>query len=194
MGIVTIIEEFNRSGTAPTAAPFAAHQVDAPLSSLHFSDWTSSRELPCPDGYFDTSNNQLDPGPLFDSDDQQILDSHPGQTPINVDVISQILGDEQVVRFNYLGVAFPGSRVPVATLIHQVIQTCRQRFLLTTKARYRFLCNQFLMLALFESCVLFSRFLVALNLQLGKSFCAWESDDVIANRFQQIISSRRVRL
>jgi lipopolysaccharide assembly outer membrane protein LptD (OstA) len=97
MDVGTIIETLNRSGPPPTAPALAPNQVDPPLSSLHSSDRTSWSELPCPDYHFDASDNQLDYRPLFDSDDQQILDSHPAQIPISVETVSRILDDKQIL-------------------------------------------------------------------------------------------------
>jgi hypothetical protein len=57
MDVVNVMQKLNRSGPTPTTPPLAAHQVDPLLSSLHSSDRTSSGELPCPDDYFDASNN-----------------------------------------------------------------------------------------------------------------------------------------
>jgi hypothetical protein len=94
MDVVTIIENLNRSGPTQTTPPLAAHQVDLPLFSVHSSDRPSSGELPCPGDCLDASDDQLDSPPLFDADDQQILDSHSAQIPINLDIMSRILNDE----------------------------------------------------------------------------------------------------
>jgi hypothetical protein len=65
---------------------------------------------------------------MFNHDAAQIIDPHPAQTGLNVDIMSGILEDRQVLQFNCLGaelseVTLIGAAVsvPVATVLGRVI-------------------------------------------------------------------------
>jgi hypothetical protein len=56
----------------------------------------------------------------------ETFDPYPAEIPLNVQMMSQILEDQQVLRFNCLGDFFPqmtisGPSLPVATLLHRVL-------------------------------------------------------------------------
>jgi hypothetical protein len=83
-------------------------------------------EFPCPDDYFDAPEDQIRCVPSLDHNAVETFDPYPAQIPLNVQIISQILEDQHMLRCNCLGDFFPqvtisGPSVPIATLLHRIL-------------------------------------------------------------------------
>jgi hypothetical protein len=64
--------------------------------------------------------------PSLDHDAFETFDPHPAEIPLNVQIMSRILEDQEMFRFNCLRDLFPqttisGPFVPIATLFHRGI-------------------------------------------------------------------------
>jgi hypothetical protein len=132
-------------------------------------DFAFTRNLikrsPLPDNYVDAPEDQIDCVPSLDDDAVEIFDPCPDEIPFNVQIMSRVLEDRQVLRFNCLGDIVPqsyisGPSVPVATLLRRVLQTCCAKFVSVIDERLPFHMKQQFMNSLFETRILLSRILV----------------------------------
>jgi hypothetical protein len=139
--------------------------VESGVGSIDPSDATLVKELPCPDDYVDAPEDQIDCVFSLDHDAVEIFDPCPDEIPLNVQIMSWALEDQQVLRFNCLGdiVAqsyISGPSVSVAMLLCRVLQTCSSKFVSVTDERLPFRMKQQSMNSLFETLILLSRVLV----------------------------------
>jgi hypothetical protein len=118
-------------GTMQSSRPLSIPQilpgdnVESGIASIDASDATLSDKFPCPDDYFDAPEDQIRCVPSLDHDVVKRFDPHPAEIPLKLQIMSRILEDQQVLRFNGLGDFFPqitisGPSVPVATLLRRV--------------------------------------------------------------------------
>jgi hypothetical protein len=96
--------------------------------------------------YFDDPEVQTGFLPSFGYDAGEMVDSRPGVIFHNTNIISGIFLDPQVFRFNCLRAALSEinpltKSMPVANILHQVIETCCAKFRLITKSESRFCSN-----------------------------------------------------
>jgi hypothetical protein len=121
LDIVQILEtmQSSRSLSIPQISP--GDNVESGIASIDPSDATLSDEFPCPDDYFDPPDDQILCVPSLDHDVVEAFDPYQA-----VQIISRILEDQQMLRFNCFGDFFPqvtisGPFVPVARLLPRVL-------------------------------------------------------------------------
>jgi hypothetical protein len=124
--VVQILETMESSTALPIPQISPGDNVKSGVGSIDRSHATLSKELLCPDDYFDAPEDQIDFVPRFKHDIVEIVDFCPDEIHFNVQIMSLVLEDQQVLRFNCLGDIVPqsyvsGPSVPVATLLHQVL-------------------------------------------------------------------------
>jgi hypothetical protein len=96
--------------------------VESNIASIDPYDATLFDEFPCPDDDFDAPEDQIRCVPSLDDEAVETFDPYPAEIPLNVQIMSRVLEDQQVLRFNCLGDFFSqitlfGPSVPVATLL-----------------------------------------------------------------------------
>jgi hypothetical protein len=139
--------------------------VESGIASIDPYDATLSDEFPCHDDDFDAPEDQICCVPSLDHDTTKAFNPDPAEIPLNIEIMSRILEDQQVLRFDCLGNFFPqiaisGLSVPVATLLRWVLSTCRAKFVLVPDKRLPFRMKRPFVNSLFETRVLLSQFLV----------------------------------
>jgi hypothetical protein len=118
--------------TRPSSRPLSIPQislgdnVESLIASINPSDLTLSDEFPCPDHDFDAPEDQIRCVPSLDHDAVETFNPYPSEILLNVQIISRILEDQPMFRFNRLGDFFPqitisGPSAPVATLFRQLL-------------------------------------------------------------------------
>jgi hypothetical protein len=100
--------------------------VESDIASIDPSDATLSDEFTCADDYFDAPKDQICFVPSLDHDAVETFDPYPAEISLNVQIMSRILENQQVLRFNCLGDFFPQITisepfVPVAALLRRVL-------------------------------------------------------------------------
>jgi hypothetical protein len=165
LDVVQILETVESSRAFPIPQISSGHNVESGVGSINPSDATLAEELPCPDDYVDAPEDLIDCVPSLDHDVVKIFDPCPDGISLNVQIMSRVLEDQQLLRFNCLGDIVPqsyksGPSVSVATLLCRVLQTCWAKFVSVTDERLPFHMKQQFMNSLFETRILFSRFLV----------------------------------
>jgi hypothetical protein len=128
-----ILETTESSRALPIPQISLGDNVESGVGSIDPSDATLAKELPCPDDYVDAPDDQTDCVRSLDHDAVEIFDPWPDEIPLNVQIMSRVLEDQQLLRFNCLGDIVPqscisGPSVPVATLRRRVLQTCYAKF------------------------------------------------------------------
>jgi hypothetical protein len=96
--------------------------VECGIASIDPSDTTLSDEFPWPDDYFDAPEDQICCVPSLDHDAVETFDLYPTEIPLNVQIMSWILGDPQILRFHCLGdfflhIIMSGPSLPIETLL-----------------------------------------------------------------------------
>jgi hypothetical protein len=81
----------------------AGDNVESGIASIDRSDATLSDEFPCPDDYFDAPWDQIHCVLSLNHDVIKIFDPYPAEIPFNVQIMSRILEDQQMLPFNCLG-------------------------------------------------------------------------------------------
>jgi hypothetical protein len=142
----------------PVPQIFPGGNVEPHLDSFNASERTSSEKIPDLGDDFDTPEDEILCVPSFDHDAAQMVDQYPAETPLNPEIMSIILEDQQPLRFDCLGDMPPGPSVPVATVHHRVIQTCCAKFLLMMNAQSGIRAKRIFMDSFFESRILLLRF------------------------------------
>jgi hypothetical protein len=137
--------------------------VKSGVASIDRSDATLSKRLPYPNDYFDAPEDQIDFVPRLDHPAVEIFDPCPDEIPLNVQIMSRVLEDQHVLRFNGCGdIALQshisGPSVPVATLLHRIHQTCCTKVQSVTDERLPFRMKRQFMNSLFKARILLSRF------------------------------------
>jgi hypothetical protein len=162
---VQIVESMNHSGRRPIASRLHADNIQPDISSFDGSDTTQSDELPCSDNYLDAPEDGTESLSGVEYDAAETMHPHPVDIPRNIDIIAGILQDPQVLRLNCLGDALfniiPSTDpVPMATVLHRALETCYEKFFLTSGLKSPFCSKRIFMHSLFESRILLARFLV----------------------------------
>jgi hypothetical protein len=105
--VIQILETMQSSKQLPIPQISPGENVESGIASTDPSDAPLSDEFPCPDHYFDAPENQIRCVPSLDHDSVETFDPHPAEIPLNVQIMSRILEDQQVLRFNCIGDFFP---------------------------------------------------------------------------------------
>jgi hypothetical protein len=89
----------------PLLIPQISHgdNIASSIASIDPSDATLSNEFPCPDDDFDAPEDQIRCVLGLDQDVVETLNPYRAERPLNVQIMSRILEDQQVLRFNCLG-------------------------------------------------------------------------------------------
>jgi hypothetical protein len=124
--VVQILETMQspRPLSIPQNSP--SDNVESGIASIDPSDATLADEFPCPDNYFDAPEDQIRCVPSLDHDTVETFDPYSAEMPLNVQIMSRILGHRQVLRFNCLGdffaqITISEPSVPVMTLLRRVL-------------------------------------------------------------------------
>jgi hypothetical protein len=159
--IVQILETVQSS--RPLSIPHISpdDNVESGIAFIDPSDATLSGEFPCPDDAFGAPEDQIRCVPSFDHDAVETFDQYPAEIPLNVQIISRIFEDQQILRFNCLGDFFPyiaisGPSVPVATILCRVFYTCCAKFILVPDKRLPFRMKRSFVHSLCETRILLS--------------------------------------
>jgi hypothetical protein len=126
--VVQFLETMESSRALPIPRISPGDNVKSSVGSIDPSDAILAKELPCPDDYIDAPEDQIDCIPSLDHDTVEKFDPCPDEIPFNVQIMSWILEDQQMLRFNCLRDIAPqsdisGPSVPVVTLLRRVLQT-----------------------------------------------------------------------
>jgi hypothetical protein len=165
LDVVQILERMESSKALPIPQISPGDNAESGVGSIDPSGATLAKELPCPDDYIDGLEDQIDCVPGLDYDAVEIYDPCRDEIRLNVQIMSQVLEDQQVLRFNCFGDIVPqsyisGLSVPVATFLRRVLQTRCAKFVSVTDERLPFRGKQQFMNSLFEIRILLSPFLV----------------------------------
>jgi hypothetical protein len=109
LDFVQILETMESSRALPISQISPGDNVESGVGSIDPSDATLAKELPCPDEYVNTPEDQIDCVPSLDYDAVEIFDPRPNEIPLSVQIMSRVLEDQQVLRFNCLGETVPQS-------------------------------------------------------------------------------------
>jgi hypothetical protein len=159
--IVQILETVQSSRAPSVHQNSPGDNVESGIASIDPSDATLSGEFPCPDDYLDALGDQIRCVPSLDHDAVERFDSHPGEIRLNVQIMSRILEDQQMLRPNRLEDFFPqitisGPSVPIATVLRRVLSTGCAKFVLVPDKRLLFQMKRLFVNSLFETRIFFS--------------------------------------
>jgi hypothetical protein len=163
--VVHVLDTMNSSSPSSVVPSLLVDQFKAPLVFIECPDANSSDELVCSDGSPNAPDDELDSLPRCDDGPAEIVDLYLAEIPLKIGLMSYVIEDQQVFSFRSRGSVLPGidrirARVPVATVLHRVIETCCAGFWLITKTRSILRFRRMFMQSLLESRILFSRFLL----------------------------------
>jgi hypothetical protein len=124
--VAQIRETMQSSRPLPIPQNSPGDTVESGIASISLSDANLSEEFPCPDDYFHAPEDQIRCGSSLDHSAVGPFDSYPTEIPLDVQIMSLILEDQQMLRFNCLGDFFPqitisGPSVPVATFRRRIL-------------------------------------------------------------------------
>jgi hypothetical protein len=91
--VVQILETMESSRALPIPQISPGHNVESGVGSIDPSDATLAKELLCPDDYVDAPEDQTRCVPSLDHDTVEIFDPCPDEIPLNVQIISRVLGN-----------------------------------------------------------------------------------------------------
>jgi hypothetical protein len=103
VNVVQILETMQSSRSLPIPHISPGDIVESGIAPIDPSDPTLSDEFPCPDDYSDAPEDQIRSVPSLHHDAIETFDPHPAEIPLNVQIMSRILEDQQMLRFNCLG-------------------------------------------------------------------------------------------
>jgi hypothetical protein len=103
LDVVQILETMESSRAVPIPQISPGDNVEPDVGSIDRSDATLAKELPWPGDYVDAPEDQIDCGPSLYHDAIEIFDPYPDGRPLIVQIISRVLEDQHVLRFNSLG-------------------------------------------------------------------------------------------
>jgi hypothetical protein len=105
--VVQILEtmQSSRPISIPQISP--DNNVESGIASIDPSDAILSGEFHCPDDSFNAPADQIHCVPSFDHDAVETFDPYPAEIPLNVQIMSRVLEDQQMFRFNWVGDFFP---------------------------------------------------------------------------------------
>jgi hypothetical protein len=92
--VVQILEKMQSSRSLPIHQISPGDNIESGIACIDLSDAPLSDEFPCPDHYFDTSDDQIRCDPSLDHDAVETFDLHPAEIPLDVQIMSQILDDQ----------------------------------------------------------------------------------------------------
>jgi hypothetical protein len=135
LDVVEIFETMQSSKPLPIPQISPGDNVESGIASIDPSGATVSDECSCPDDYLDAPADQIRCVPSLDHDNVEIFNPYPAEIPLNIQIMSWILEEQHVLRFNSLGDFFPqitifGPSVLVAALLRRVLYTCCAKFVL----------------------------------------------------------------
>jgi hypothetical protein len=107
LDVVQILETMGSSRARPMPQISSGDNIESGVSSIDPSDTALAKEFPCPDDYVDAPEDQIDCVPGLNHDAVEIFDPCPDEIPLNVQIMSRVLEDQQVLRFNCLGDIVP---------------------------------------------------------------------------------------
>jgi hypothetical protein len=152
-----------RQSSRPRPIPYISPGDTAAsvIASIEPIDATLSHGLPCPDDSLDAPEDQIRCVPSFDHDVVGIFDPCPAEIPFNVQIMSPIHEDQQLLRFKFPGYILPqitisGPSVPVAMLLCRILQTCCAKFVLVPDERLPLRMKWQFMNPVFETRILFA--------------------------------------
>jgi hypothetical protein len=124
--VVQILETMQSSKPLPIPQISPRDNIESGIASIDPFDATLFDEFPCPDDDFDAPEDQIRCVPSPAHDAVETFDPCPTKIPLNIQIISQILEDQQVLRFNCLGDFFPqitisGPSMPIATVFRRAL-------------------------------------------------------------------------
>jgi hypothetical protein len=108
--VVQILETMNASRPSTITPIVPGNDIQAELAFIEPYDALSIRQLSCFDDYIDASEDDVDFVPSFEPDRYEIVDQHSVEIPLNVQIISRILEDQQELRFNVSEICYSKSR------------------------------------------------------------------------------------
>jgi hypothetical protein len=122
---VQIIEATQSSRPLSIPQNLPGDNVESGIASIDPFDAALSDEFPCPDDDFDAPEDQIRCGPSLDHDGVETFDPYPAEMTRHVQIMSRIIENQQVLRFNCFGDFFPqitisGPSVPVVTFLRRV--------------------------------------------------------------------------
>jgi hypothetical protein len=158
---VQILGTMQSSRLLPIPQISPGDNVGSGIVSIDLSDPILSNEFPCRDGYLDAPEDQIHCVPSLDHGGTETFDPYRAEIPLNVQIMSRILEDQQMLRFNCLGDFFPqitisGPSVPVATLLRRVLETFCAKFVLVLDKRLPFRMKLLFVNSGFETRILLS--------------------------------------
>jgi hypothetical protein len=132
--VVQILEMMQSSRPLPISQLSPGDNVESGIVSINPSDAILSDEFPCPDDSFNAPEDQIRCIPSLNQDVVETFNPFLTEIHLNVQIMSRILEDQQVLRFNCPGdfftqIIISGPSVPVETLLRRVLQTCCPKFL-----------------------------------------------------------------
>jgi hypothetical protein len=137
LDVIQILEtmEYSRALPIPQISP--GDNIESGVGFIDPSDAILAKKFPCPDDYVDAPEDQIDCVPSLDHDAVEMFDPCPDEILLNVQIMSRVLEDQEVLRFNCLGDILRQSYISgpsafVAMLLCRVLQTCCAKFVSVT--------------------------------------------------------------
>jgi hypothetical protein len=109
---VQILETMQSSGPLPIPKISPSDNVESGIASIDPSDAALLDEFPCSDDDFDAPEDQMRCIHSLDHDPVETFDPCPAEIPLNVQIMSRILEDQQMFRFNSSEISFLKSLAP----------------------------------------------------------------------------------
>jgi hypothetical protein len=99
--------ESSRALPIPQISP--GDNVESSVDSIDPSHATLAKEFPYPNDDVDAPEDQIDCVPSLDHDAIEIFGPCANEIPLNVQIMSRVLEDQQMLQFNCLGDIVPQS-------------------------------------------------------------------------------------
>jgi hypothetical protein len=109
--VIPILETMESSRALPIPQISSGYNAGSGVCSIDPSGTTLAKELYCPDDYVGAPEDQIDCAPSLDYDAVEIFDLCPDEIPLNVQIMSRVLEEQQVFRLNCLGDIAPQSYI-----------------------------------------------------------------------------------
>jgi hypothetical protein len=110
--LIQILETIQSSRLLPIPQIWPSDNVESGIASIDPSDAALLDEFPCSDDDFDAPEDQMRCIPSLDHDPVEAFDPFPAEIPLNVQIMSRILEDQQMLRFNSSEISFLKSLSP----------------------------------------------------------------------------------
>jgi hypothetical protein len=98
--LVQILETMQSSRPLPIPQIWLGDNIESDTASSDPSDATVLDEFPCSDDDFDAPEDQIRCVPSLDHDPVETFDLCPAEIPLNIQIMSGILDDQQMLQFN----------------------------------------------------------------------------------------------